>query len=68
MSANRLITVRSTSHGVKSVESWKFDSWNLTDSQALHTVLTIRDPGDKFQVSFSNPRNGFAPGVVRLAE
>ena len=68
MSANRLITVRNTSHGVKSVESWKFDSWNLTDSQALHTVLTIRDPGDKFQVSFSSPRNGFAAGVVRLAE
>ena len=68
MSANRLLTLRSTSHGVKSVESWKFDSWYMTDSRALHTVLTIRDPGDRFQVSFSNPRNGFAEGTVRLAE
>jgi len=66
MSANRLLTIRATINGVKSVESFKWDSFQFNDSEALHRVLTIRDPGEKFQVSFSSPRNGFPIDTPRL--
>lgn len=66
MSANRLLVLRTTSNKVTTKESWRFDSWNFSDSEALHRVLCIRDPGKRFQVSFSEPKNGFPADSVRL--
>lgn len=33
-------------------ERWTFDTDEMTDSEALHQVLTIRDPGDSYMVRF----------------
>jgi hypothetical protein len=65
MSSNRMITLHSMAPESVTTESWKFDSWEMPDSEALHTVLCIRDPGDLFTVAFSNP-DGFPEGLERL--
>jgi hypothetical protein len=39
------------------VEFWTFDQDEMRDSQALHHVLTIRDPGDNYVIRF----NDFTP-------
>lgn len=33
-------------------EHFTFDSTEMRDSEAIHAVLTIRDPGDKYSVRF----------------
>lgn len=66
MSSNRLLTLSNTVNGKRVKESWKFDTFQFSDSEALHRVLVIRDPGHRFQVSFSSPKNGFSEDAVRL--
>lgn len=68
MSANRLLVIRTSNPepGMPAKESWRFDSGQYMDSEALHQVLSIRDPGRRFQVSFSEPKNGFPADSNRL--
>lgn len=56
--ANRKVTLtyctRNTRNDRHTVtETFTYDLDELRDSEALHTVLTIRDPGDDYRVTFA---------------
>lgn len=68
MSANRLITLTGVpTLSIKEVvETWRFDTFQFSDSEALHRVLCIRDPGTNFKVEFEEALDGYPAGTERL--